>query len=94
MDVQCYAQRLLNPFRGAAKYIRFQSAEAVSLDGVTRDICVASDEVRAEFETAARSLALVVEQHHRFYPHVINEPAIQAARVKAMTRKNQPRDEA
>jgi hypothetical protein len=127
MDVQCYAQRLLNPFRGAANYIRFESAEAVTLDGVTLDIYVASDvlregldsanrvlisdffswqapwllslqtssdEVRAEFEVAAKSLALVVEQQYQLYLHIIDETAIQAARVEAMMRKYQPRDEA
>lgn len=43
MQIECYAQRLLNPFRGAVHVIRFQSAEAVTTDGIEWDIYVAND---------------------------------------------------
>lgn len=43
MTVQCYAQRLLNPFRGAMHIIRYASAEAVTTDGVHWDIYVSND---------------------------------------------------
>ncbi|MHB1214106.1 MAG: hypothetical protein ACYCY9_03875 [Thiobacillus sp.] len=42
-DFECYAQRLLNPFRGVVHTIRFQSAEAVTTDGIEWDIYVAND---------------------------------------------------
>lgn len=41
--IECYAQRLLNPFRGVVHTIRYQSAEAVTTDGVEWDIYVAND---------------------------------------------------
>lgn len=43
MPIGCYAQRLLNPFRGVVHVIRFQSAEAVTTDGIEWDIYVAND---------------------------------------------------
>lgn len=43
MQIECFAQRLLNPFRGAVHTIRFQSAEAVTTDGIEWDIYVAND---------------------------------------------------
>jgi len=43
MQIECYAQRLLNPFRGVVHTIRFQSAEAVTMDGLEWDIYVAND---------------------------------------------------
>jgi hypothetical protein len=43
MDFECYAQRLLNPFRGVVHTIRYRSAEAVTTDGVEWDIYVAND---------------------------------------------------
>jgi len=43
MSVECYAQRLLNPFRGVMHTIRYASAEAVTLDGVHWDIYVSND---------------------------------------------------
>jgi hypothetical protein len=43
MQIECYAQRLLNPFRGVVHTIRFQSAEAVTADGIEWDIYVAND---------------------------------------------------
>ncbi|MCL5059162.1 MAG: hypothetical protein M1449_00660 [Candidatus Thermoplasmatota archaeon] len=43
MRIECYAQRLLNPFRGVVHTIRYQSAEAVTTDGIEWDIYVAND---------------------------------------------------
>jgi hypothetical protein len=43
MRIECYAQRLLNPFRGVVHTIRFESAEAVTTDGLEWDIYVAND---------------------------------------------------
>jgi hypothetical protein len=43
MTIECYSQRLLNPYRGTMQVIRSGSAEAVSLDGVRWDIYVAND---------------------------------------------------
>ena len=43
MLIECYAQRLLNPYRGVVHTIRYQSAEAVTTDGVEWDIYVAND---------------------------------------------------
>lgn len=43
MQIECYAQRLLNPFRGVVHVIRHASAEAVTTDGVEWDIYVAND---------------------------------------------------
>lgn len=43
MQIECYAQRLLNPFRGVVHIIRYQSAEAVTTDGLEWDIYVAND---------------------------------------------------
>ena len=43
MEIECYAQRLLNPFRGVVHTVRYRSAEAVTTDGVEWDIYVAND---------------------------------------------------
>jgi hypothetical protein len=43
MQIECYAQRLLNPFRGVVNTIRYESAEAVTTDGIEWDIYVAND---------------------------------------------------
>ncbi|MGD2075235.1 MAG: hypothetical protein PVI91_00890 [Gammaproteobacteria bacterium] len=40
MKLNCYAQRLLNPFRGVMNIIEYQGAEAVTTDGVHWDIYV------------------------------------------------------
>jgi len=40
MVFESYAQRLLNPFRGAMHTLRYESAEAVTVDGVHWDIYV------------------------------------------------------
>lgn len=43
MQIESYAQRLLNPFRGVVHIIRYQSAEAVTTDGVEWDLYVANE---------------------------------------------------
>jgi hypothetical protein len=43
--VECYAQRLLNPFRGAMHVICYAAAEAVTTDGLHWDIYVANDQL-------------------------------------------------
>lgn len=43
MNIECYAQRLLNPFRGVVHTIRYGPAEAVTTDGIEWDIYVAND---------------------------------------------------
>jgi hypothetical protein len=50
MLIECYAQRLLNPFRGTMQVIKYASAEAVSTDGVHWDIYVSNDELRRGLE--------------------------------------------
>lgn len=43
MDIACYSQRLLNPFRGVVNVIKYESAEAVTTDGVHWDIYVSNE---------------------------------------------------
>ncbi len=45
MDVECYAQRLFNPFRGSMHTIRCAAAEAVTSNGVHWDIYVTNDQL-------------------------------------------------
>jgi hypothetical protein len=45
MVFDSYAQRLLNPFRGAMHTLRYESAEAVTVDGVHWDIYVTNSAV-------------------------------------------------
>lgn len=54
MTIECYAQRLLNPFRGTMLTIRYRAAEAVTLDGVRWDLYVANDALRDGVETNGR----------------------------------------
>lgn len=54
MEIQCYAQRLLNPFRGVINVIRYQSAEAVTMDGVHWDIYVANEALSAGLKGKAQ----------------------------------------
>ncbi|MDP1645617.1 MAG: hypothetical protein Q8K35_04745 [Thiobacillus sp.] len=54
MQIECYAQRLLNPFRGVVHTIRFQSAEAVTTDGIEWDIYVANDALLDDLGRAGR----------------------------------------
>lgn len=43
--IQCSSQRLLNPFRGVMNFITYESAEAVTTDGVHWDIHVIDSEL-------------------------------------------------
>ncbi|NWG87295.1 MAG: hypothetical protein HXY26_07275 [Hydrogenophilaceae bacterium] len=54
MIVECYAQRLLNPFRGVVQIIRYASAEAVSMDGLHWDIYVSNDELLRGLELGTK----------------------------------------
>jgi len=54
MTIHCYAQRLLNPFRGIMNVIEYQAAEAVSTDGVHWDIYVRNSELVKEMKNAHR----------------------------------------
>ena len=54
MQIECYAQRLLNPFRGAVHVIRYRSAEAVTTDGIEWDIYVANDALLDDLGRAGR----------------------------------------
>lgn len=45
MDIECYTQRLLNPFRGIINCIRYGAAEAITTDGRRWDIYVSHDEL-------------------------------------------------
>ncbi|TNF95946.1 MAG: hypothetical protein EP297_11185, partial [Gammaproteobacteria bacterium] len=49
-DILCYSQRLLNPFRGVMNCIRYQSAEAITTDGLNWDIYVSNDALLEDLE--------------------------------------------
>lgn len=48
MEFKCFAQRLLNPFRGVMHSIQYGAAEAVTTDGVQWDIYVSNDELKQD----------------------------------------------
>ncbi len=52
--IECYAQRLLNPYRGVVHTIRYESAEAVTTDGVEWDIYVANEALLEGLDRAGR----------------------------------------
>ena len=54
MKLNCYAQRLLNPFRGVMNIIEFQGAEAVTIDGEHWDIYVRDTELVEDLENSNR----------------------------------------
>ena len=54
MSVEYYAQRLLNPFRGVLNTIRYESAEAVTLDGVNWDIYVSNEKLLDDLHQSHR----------------------------------------
>lgn len=54
MTIECYAQRLLNPFRGVVQIIRYEAAEAVSSDGLNWDIYVSNDELARDLAPGTR----------------------------------------
>ena len=55
MDFECYAQRLLNPFRGVINTIRHESAEAVTADGVHWDIYVSNESLQRDLAGRGRA---------------------------------------
>lgn len=55
MSFYCYSQRLLNPYRGIINCIRYQSAEAVTADGVYWDIYVSNESLIREPSARART---------------------------------------
>jgi hypothetical protein len=54
MIIECYAQRLLNPFRGVVQIVRYEAAEAVSSDGLHWDIYVSNDELTRDLAPGTR----------------------------------------
>lgn len=54
MNIAFYAQRLLNPYRGIINTVKYQSAEAVSTDGVNWDIYVSNDLLLEGLDTDSR----------------------------------------
>lgn len=56
--VECYAQRLLNPFRGVAQVIRHAAAEAVSTDGEHWDIYVSNSALLSGLEPQGRAIQI------------------------------------
>ncbi len=57
MDINCYAQRLFNPFRGIMNVIAYAGAEAVSLDGLHWDIYVRDTELVSDLQNNRRILS-------------------------------------
>jgi len=55
MSFDCYAQRLLNPFRGSMHVIRYEAAEAVTADGLHWDIYVTDDDLLNGLEHSAHT---------------------------------------
>lgn len=55
MEFDCYAQRLLNPFRGIINILRYQSAEAVTADGVRWDIYVSNESLQGKLPGEKRA---------------------------------------
>ena len=54
MDTRCYAQRLLNPFRGVMNIIEYAGAEAVTVDGINWDIYVADSDLINDLENRSQ----------------------------------------
>ena len=54
MQLECYAQRLLNQFRGVMNIIAYQGAEAVTTDGVHWDIYVRDTELVQDLANSNR----------------------------------------
>lgn len=66
--VDCYAQRVLNPFRGAMQVIRHEAAEAVTMDGVNWDIYVRNDSLLAGTESASGPVQVSEARFGRWSP--------------------------
>ena len=54
MQLEYYSQRQLNPFRGIVNIVKYQSAEAVSTDGLVWDIFVGNDLLKEGLEPNTR----------------------------------------
>lgn len=54
MQIEYYSQRQLNPFHGIVNIVKYQSAEAVSTDGLVWDIFVSNDLLREGLEPNTR----------------------------------------
>lgn len=54
MQLEYYSQRQLNPFRGIVNIVKYQSAEAVSTDGLVWDIFVSNDLLREGLDPNTR----------------------------------------
>jgi hypothetical protein len=54
MSIKCYAQRLLNPFRGVMNIIEYLGAEAITTDGVHWDIYVRNSELVEELPNSSQ----------------------------------------
>ncbi|MCO6411744.1 MAG: hypothetical protein J5I92_03280 [Thiogranum sp.] len=54
MTIKCFAQRLLNPFRGVMNIIEYQGAEAITTDGVHWDIYVRNSELVEELPNSSQ----------------------------------------
>jgi hypothetical protein len=55
MKFECYAERLLNPFRGITNTLRYQSAEAVTADGIRWDIYVSNEALQGNLPGGVRA---------------------------------------
>jgi hypothetical protein len=58
LNIKCYSQRLLNPFRGSLNTIEYNSAEAVTMDGIYWDIYVRNSALVKDLEQSQHN-------HHR-----------------------------
>lgn len=61
-------------------YLEWAAPQLLTLQGL-------DERCRHRLEGAARRQALLVENHHRMYPHVLNPTWINAARVEAQLRR-------
>jgi hypothetical protein len=55
MTVECFAQRLLNPFRGVMHTVKYGAAEAVTVNGKQWDLYVANESLLPRFEAGQRT---------------------------------------
>lgn len=64
-------------------FLQWQAPWLLLLQNLTQPL-------RFELEQYARKQALLVEQHFRLYPEIVDESFLRAARVEAMLRKTRP----
>ncbi len=76
-DISPAHERLIQDF------LAWQAPWLLLLQDLPRD-------TRARFEELARSRALTVDKHYALYPEIVDEDALNIARVEAALRKNQP----